>query len=89
MSDWQQPRYHADSHLYDVGGAPQVDVPFVAQASYGPMSLNIHVHPSMGQSYPPGVMSNTDLIVLQRPNPTENVEISVRYMPVTGNILGR
>lgn len=87
MQDWQAPRYHADSHVYDVGNTPVIDKPYIARTVVGQLQLNIHVHPSMQQAYPPAEMSNEDRIILQRPNPEENVELSVKYMPETGNIL--
>jgi hypothetical protein len=57
------------------------------KAHYGPLVLEIHVHPSCGVITPPVVMMNEAVVLLQRPAPGESVKIGVKYMPVSGNIL--
>jgi hypothetical protein len=57
------------------------------EAHYGPLVLEIHGHPSCGIVTPPDVMMNEAVVLLQRPAPGESVNIRVKYMPNSGNIL--
>jgi hypothetical protein len=87
MQNRQAPEHAAKVHVYDVGATPRVQQPVLFEAHYGPLVLEVHVHPSCGVVTPPNVMSNEAVVLLQRPAPGESVKIGVKYMPTSGNIL--
>jgi hypothetical protein len=71
MQNRQAPEHAAKVHVYDVGATPRVQQPVFFEAQYGPLALEIHVHPSCGVVTPPNVMMNEAVVLLQRPAPGE------------------